>query len=502
MTSPTGGLDGTATRTSVASETLAAASVAPDTLLSDPAICERYRVVKMIAHEPEDALYLARRLDTDALVEIWVLTGSLGADRVLLTALAQHATLVARISGECPGIAAVHACERTSRGLVLVIEHPEGPTLREVIQRDGALGLTRALRLALGIAKVLERVHNLSLAHGGLRPENVVLVGAEEEVVLTHFGFDWVLSSRSPDAGRRRAAATEHSAYRAPEQEWDQTSPRSDIFAFGAILYEMLLGAPPPSAGASRPHGNSEPLSSRRADVTTGLEHIVTQALQVAPERRLADISAIINALTIEISTDRSPEPAERQTVGQPSHGTTKKVAAWGSVAVLVVLAIWLAHGRMRQDIWSGLLPRSTPSASTPGTPADEVPTRTTPADSRPPDIARRPTDQPGADPPASREASPSMVRTMPGEQSGGVRDVDKPRSSVAPVPTTIRPQGPEPPKAMVPQAKRADEGATDQQRDAAAARQLEPSRETREATDDPGAIIDWPLNEGAGKER
>src|SRR5262249_39778787 len=162
-----------------------------------------------------------------------VLSGRLGADRVLVTALVQQATLVARLSGETPGIATVLECERTSGSFVLAMERPEGPTLRDVIRREGALELKRALVLARRLGEVLEGVHNLGLVHGGLRPENVVLVGPEEQVVLKHFGFDWVFLSRSPEMGMPRESPREDPVYHAPEQAWEQATHRSDIYAFG-----------------------------------------------------------------------------------------------------------------------------------------------------------------------------------------------------------------------------------------------------------------------------
>ena len=274
------------------------ASGTPDTVLSDPVLCKRYRVIDTITPGQDDALYLAQRVDTGGLVELRVLSGRLGGDRVLVTALVQQATLVARVSGQCPGIATVHECERTSGGLVLAMEHPEGPTLREVIKREGTLDLKRALVLATRLGEVLEGVHNLGLVHGGLRPENVALVGPEERVVLKHFGFDWVLLSRSPGAGLHRESPREDRVYRAPEQAWEQATHRSDIYAFGAILYEMLAGTP--AMVPSRLHVY-QPLKNSRADVTPGFERIVMHALQVAPERRPADISAMCNALTEEL---------------------------------------------------------------------------------------------------------------------------------------------------------------------------------------------------------
>src|SRR5262249_7842984 len=120
MTAPVDGLNGVAAETTAASEP----SAVTETVASDPTIRERYHVVRTIAREADGALYLARRADTDALVELRVLSGRLGADRVLLSALMQHATLVSRIAGEGPGIATLYECERTGNGLVLAMAHP------------------------------------------------------------------------------------------------------------------------------------------------------------------------------------------------------------------------------------------------------------------------------------------------------------------------------------------------------------------------------------------
>src|SRR5262249_53016633 len=100
--------------------------VLPDAVLADPAISERYRLIETLAPGPDNAVYLARRLDTGGLVQLRVLAGSFGSDRVLVAALVQHATLVARMSAQCPGIAPFRECERTANGPVLVMEHPEG----------------------------------------------------------------------------------------------------------------------------------------------------------------------------------------------------------------------------------------------------------------------------------------------------------------------------------------------------------------------------------------
>jgi serine/threonine protein kinase len=501
MSSPSGGFDGTA----AAPGTTAVASATPDTVVADPAISGRYRIVETIAPGAEDALYLARRLDTGAQVELRILTGSLGGDRVLAAALVQHATLVARIAGECPGIAAFYGCERTAGGLVLAMAHPGGPTLREVIKREGTLGLDRALRLALELARVLERVHKLGLVHGGLRPENVVLTGPEERIALTHFGLDWILRWRSPDTGSRQSSPLHDPVYRAPEQTWDQTTARSDIYSLGAIVYEMLAGAPPPASAPSHPRASAEPLRNCRADISQELERIVMQALHVAPERRPADIAVVVDALTAELERDRQPKPAGDKTAASVAGGMGKKrLFAWGGVAVLAMLAIWVAHARMTSGVLLKPVPQPVPpAASAHGTAADPPLTRPAPSDAPGSVVADPVTDLT----PVARDVvtppAPMTGRTPAAvaESSTDTRDASKPRTPLPSVSAAVTQSKPaESPKMTVAPATRPRRDTATAP--PASASRPQPSRETRDTGDDPGAIIDWLLSEGAGKER
>jgi serine/threonine protein kinase len=463
MTTPSG--PGDAAEGAARSPDAAGAALpTPENVLADPAVSGRHRVLSTIAPGPEDSLYLARRLDTGALVELRVLSGSLGGDRVLGAAFAQHATLVARLSGQCPGILAVHECERTGAGVVLTMERREGPTLREVIKREGTLSLGRALRLGQKLARTLECAHNIGLVHGGLRPENVILVGPEEEVALKYFGFDWVLVSRSPDDGERRASPPEDSSYRAPEQSWDQATPRSDIYALGAILYEMLAGTPPPAGGASRPRINVEPLKNCRADVTPGLERLVTQALQVASERRPADMSVVLHALSAEMTSDGEPRSPEGSVAGPTAAVRMKKLFGWSAAATAGVLAVWFAHARLTHDASSpGPAGRSTPPVSAVlGPAANQGVTqpepggaaRTQSAESRP-DGSESDALAPGAGAPAP---SPRERKALAVERSTDAPDITTPAPGLSAVPEAVAPVRPtESPTPAVAPAARAE---------------------------------------------
>ena len=465
-------LEGAATASAVTRAAAAVDSAGPDPSLADPAVSERYRVIKTLVRRPQDALYLAQRLDTGTLLELRVLSPGRGADDTLLQAFREQATLVARVASHCPGIATVYECERLAGGaLVLATEHPEGPTLQEVIRREGTLNLERALRLAIQIARALERAHNLSLVHGGLRPDNVVLVGREETVVLTHFGFDRLLAPRPAAASGRDASVPEDSGYQAPEQASGHTTERSDIYAFGALLYQMLAGTLPSRGGASWRFVDPRPVRKGRPDVTRNLERLIMQTLQAAPERRPVDISVVCNDLWAEISPQGPQNLPGGRIVARPSGGSrTKRFVVAGGLAVIGALAVWFAQARLMTptSVSSALVPLSPPRAAAPPGP-------TAPAAGRAP---ARPASRSPAPPSPPVTVSPAKP-AEPGA-SARSRDRDKP----APPPS------------------RGEEVAVAPRPTAPVASRPEPSREAREPADDPGAIIDWLLTEGAGQRR
>jgi len=481
-----------------------AVSAASDSTLSEALLRKRYRVIETITPGQDDALYLARCGDTGAPAELRVLSGRLGGDRVLVAALMQQATLVTRISGQCPGIATVLDCERTNSGLILAMERPEGPTLREVIKRQGTLDRGRALALAKRLGEVLESVHNLGLVHGGLRPENIVLVGPEERVVLKHFGFDWVLQSRSPGTTASGETAVEESLYRAPEQAWEESTHRSDVYAFGAILYEMLAGAPASAKTVSSPRAY-RPLGNYRADVTPGLERIVTHALQVAPERRPADISFLCNALAAELAAEDRPALSESQSPRGARPRRAMNTLVWGGAIALTVGVVWFAGTRIKID-WSSLKPTLRSALNFVRTPAPAEMTAPGPP-SAPEVTPPAPPDTPGAARQGS--ADPVVTRGKPDRRPAEARDSQTAPASLQSNAPPVAPVKPIESESRDPAASgeiAVPKGGVNPvvpRRDAPDPTPPQTAQESRDdAGNDPGAIIDWLLNEGAGKER
>jgi serine/threonine protein kinase len=134
--------------------------------------------------------------------------------------------------------------EESHSRVYMVMEWVEGRLLREVLAQEGSLSPERATRIALGICDALDYIHARGVVHRDLKPENVML-NAEDRVKLIDFGI-------AAKAGARRLTFGNLSnimgtaEYISPEQvKGKRGDARSDLYALGIMLYEMLTGEPP-----------------------------------------------------------------------------------------------------------------------------------------------------------------------------------------------------------------------------------------------------------------
>jgi serine/threonine protein kinase len=144
-----------------------------------------------------------------------------------------------------PNIVAIHDFFDDGRHSVTVMEQVNGQTLRERL-RTGALGLEEALRYGSQVAEALASAHDLNVIHRDIKPENI-LISATGQAKLADFGLSKRPSPIAPsgndtDAGMVLGTA----AYMSPEQvRGEDLDFRSDLFAFGIVLFEMVAGEHP-----------------------------------------------------------------------------------------------------------------------------------------------------------------------------------------------------------------------------------------------------------------
>jgi serine/threonine protein kinase len=195
-----------------------------------------------------------------------------------------------------------------------VMEYLEGVELASVIDREGALDIARALRITTQICRALAAAHAVGIIHRDLKPENVFLTvreGAADFVKVLDFGI-----AKSSEAEEARGKRLTHPGmamgtpeYMSPEQAAGRTADeRCDVYAVGAILYEMLTGAPPYDGDnfmeILTKKATVDPAAPRllRPEIPPTVEELVTSAMARDPDDRPPSMEAFEYELTKALS--------------------------------------------------------------------------------------------------------------------------------------------------------------------------------------------------------
>jgi len=229
--------------------------------------------------------------------------------------------------------------------LYYVMPYVEGETLRERLTRDGALPVEEALEIARGVAVALGHAHAHAVVHRDIKPENIFLTAGE--AVVADFGIAQAVSEAGGTKLTETGIAVGTPAYMSPEQAAGQqhVDGRSDLYAVGCVLYEMLVGEPPytgPTAQAITARKLTEPVPSVRTVrdmVPVMVEEVVRKALARAPADRYATAAQLIAAL----STAATPVPGTMIATGvAPDEARRwKLLTAVASVVALAAIAFW-----------------------------------------------------------------------------------------------------------------------------------------------------------------
>ena len=258
-------------------------------------------------------VYLGRDLRYDRVVAIKVmrpeLTISLGGDRFL-----REIQTAARLSH--PHILPLFDSGEADGVLWYVMPFVDGESLRSRIEREGKLSIDAAVRIATEIAGALAHAHTHGVVHRDIKPENILLAGGT--AVLTDFGI--ATAASGSDKGRLTGTGllVGSPAYMSPEQATGAVDHRTDVYALGCVLYEMLGGSPP-FAGpttiallASHSNKAVTPLREVRGTVPLHLEAVVLRALAKNPDDRFQTAKELAMALA---RVPSAPDTAETPTV-------------------------------------------------------------------------------------------------------------------------------------------------------------------------------------------
>jgi Tol biopolymer transport system component len=305
-----------------------------------------YEIYALIGKGGMGEVYRARDTRLDRTVAIKVLPAEFSAQEERLRRFEQEAQVLGALSH--PSLLAIYDVGAQDGTHFLVSELLEGESLRQRLQ-EGALPLRKSMELGIQIAKGLAAAHEKGIVHRDLKPDNV-FVTRDGRAKILDFGL--AKQAATPASGENAtitaAVATQPgvvlgtAGYMSPEQvRGKPADARSDIFSFGAILYEMV-------AGLRAFHGESsvetmnailkEDPPAISGSVAPAIERVIRRCLEKAPEERFQsarDLSFALEALAAGPSSGSSRETAI----------PTPEKSRWPAMLLLAVAALALGAG-------------------------------------------------------------------------------------------------------------------------------------------------------------
>ncbi len=272
---------------------------------------DTYEITKLIGRGGMGAVYAARHLRLPGKrVAVKVLLGGAASDREAFARFRREAEIASQIGH--PNIIEVHDFNTLASGTpYLVLEFLDGEDLATRLARGGRMSLEQTLAVVRQIGSALHAAHRADVVHRDLKPANIFLcptdVGGEvrDQVKILDFGISKIRGSQTVQTQDAVLLGTPQ--YMSPEQasgknqELDQ---RTDVFALGAIVYEMLAGEPAFSGGNlvavvfKVVYEPNPSLAKARPDVPPEVVAAVDKAMAKDPAQRFADVASFIEALT------------------------------------------------------------------------------------------------------------------------------------------------------------------------------------------------------------
>ncbi len=260
-----------------------------------------YRIAGLLGTGGMGVVYLAEDTRLGRKVAIKAVAPAVADDATRVARLRREARAAAALSH--PNVAVVYALEESDGRLYIVSEFVPGETLRDELAR-GPLSSRQVREVAHEIAGGLAAAHERGVVHRDLKPENVVR-GRDGRLKILDFGLAHVAGDRSDQTSiTRDGGVLGTPAYMSPEQiRGDAVDGRSDLFALGAMLYELRTGTHPfagdtPASTLARIlQDEPAPIPAEAADTADDLPRVIARLLEKSPDRRFASAATLVAVL-------------------------------------------------------------------------------------------------------------------------------------------------------------------------------------------------------------
>lgn len=327
-----------------------------------PALPDRYRITRELGAGGMATVYLARDLKHDREVAIKVLhpdlvrslTGERFLREIAITARLNHPHIMTLLdSGESPDGAL----------LFYVMPVATGESLRDRLDRDGALPVADALRIAMDATEALVHAHAQGVIHRDIKPENVMLSGGH--AILVDFGIARALGhAREGSTLTGEGTSLGTPVYMSPEQAMGDrdVDHRADIYAVGAMLFEMLAGAAPFEGNIQRVvtaklTDDAPSLATRAPGLSPALVRLVARCLEREASARPVTADALLEelrALASAIASAIAHGSGAHRGAGAPSGPflPRRTTFAVGALGLVIVALLTISMVRSRRTSW------------------------------------------------------------------------------------------------------------------------------------------------------
>ncbi|MFM8304534.1 MAG: protein kinase domain-containing protein [Actinomycetota bacterium] len=287
----------------------------------------RYRLDGLIARGGMASVWMGQDELLGRRVAVKTLHPDLAHDDALRARFRQEALAAAGLTH--PNIVATYDTGEDAGTAFIVMELVEGESLRQLLDRRRVLDPPEAVSIAIQVAAALEHAHRQGVVHRDVKPANI-LVPREGAVKVTDFG---IAKATGGSDLTRTGTVVGTARYLSPEQVQGQTADaRTDVYALGLVLYEMLAGHPAyagdteMATALARLTGPPTPLELTRPGIPDALAGVVAQALQADPAHRVPSAAALAEALRrAERGVTPAPVAPPPSATGSPATSSTAR---------------------------------------------------------------------------------------------------------------------------------------------------------------------------------
>jgi serine/threonine protein kinase len=283
-----------------------------------------YRIESVIGRGGMSVIYLATQIRLGRRVALKLLSAELAEDERFRDRFVRESHLASEINH--PNIIPIFDAGEDGPYLYIAMRYVDGPSLRELLRRQGPLSVGRLIYIVEQIASALDVAHAAGLVHRDVKPANILLEEASDHAFLTDFG----VAKRTTARGLTQTGLIVGTfEYLAPEQiEALPVDARTDVYGLGCLVFECLTGSLPfdreSEVAIMHAHLAAAPpnVTQHRPDLPMALNDVIAKALAKAPDDRFqscGELATALRAAALRTSTRAVDVPPEAAVTYPPA---------------------------------------------------------------------------------------------------------------------------------------------------------------------------------------